>query len=177
MGDRLATTDMNLKLGVCPFGGGGDGFPSNTMWLGLRPTSWPRGILIHPAIWPQQTWAENCGLCPFGAGGRGDRSPSNTMWPGPRPTSVLNGILIHPAVWPQQTWAADYRDVVKACAHKFRKLEAAVPLSVGKAVTHLSPCGRAVAYLHALFHLDPSNRLATIHQRYGEDRTDRTTVR
>jgi len=25
-----------------------------------------RVILIHPAIWPQQTWAENWGLCPFG---------------------------------------------------------------------------------------------------------------
>ena len=29
------------------------------------------------------------------------------------------------------------------------------------------------AYLHAKFHLDPSNRLATIHQRYRQDRTDR----
>jgi len=33
---------------------------------------------------------------------------------------------------------------------------------------------RAEAYLHAKFHLDPSNRLATIHQRYRQDRqTDR----
>jgi len=32
----------------------------------------------------------------------------------------------------------------------------------------------AEAYLHAKFHLDPSNRLATIHQRYRHtDRTDR----
>ena len=32
----------------------------------------------------------------------------------------------------------------------------------------------AEAYLHAKFHLDPSNRLATIHQRYRQDRqTDR----
>jgi len=28
----------------------------------------PIGILIHVAIWPQQIWAENWGLCPFGAG-------------------------------------------------------------------------------------------------------------
>ena len=40
-----------------------------------------------------------------------------------------------------------------------------------------------VAYLHAKFHLDPSNRLATIHKRHKQtyrqtDRTDRqTTVR
>ena len=28
------------------------------------------------------------------------------------------------------------------------------------------------AYLHAQFHLDPPNRLATIRQRYRQDRTD-----
>jgi len=35
---------------------------------------------------------------------------------------------------------------------------------------------RAEAYLHAIkFHLDPSNRLATVHERYGQtDRQDRT---
>ena len=33
---------------------------------GARPTSVPSGIIIHPAVWPQQTWAENWGeLCPF----------------------------------------------------------------------------------------------------------------
>jgi len=32
----------------------------------------------------------------------------------------------------------------------------------------------AEAYLHAKFHLDPSNRLATVHERYRQtDRTDR----
>jgi len=36
--------------------------------------------LIHPAVWPQQTLAENCGgLCPFS--GKGAGSPSNTMLP------------------------------------------------------------------------------------------------
>jgi len=33
---------------------------------------------------------------------------------------------------------------------------------------------RAEAYLHAKFHRDPSNRLATVHQRHRQDRTDRT---
>jgi len=28
------------------------------------------------------------------------------------------------------------------------------------------------AYLHAKFHIDQSNRLATVHQRYREDRED-----
>jgi len=41
---------------------------SNTAWPGLRPTSIPSGILIHRAIWPQQTWAKNWGLCPFFGG-------------------------------------------------------------------------------------------------------------
>jgi len=30
------------------------------------------------------------------------------------------------------------------------------------------------AYLHDKFHLDPPNRLATIHQRYRQDKQDRT---
>jgi len=59
---------MGLKLGAVhiPFWRGGVGFPSNTKSLGPRPTSIPSGILIHAAIWPQQTWAENGGaLSPF----------------------------------------------------------------------------------------------------------------
>jgi len=32
----------------------------------------------------------------------------------------------------------------------------------------------ATAMLHDKFHLDPSNRLATIHQRHRQDRQDRT---
>jgi len=32
------------------------------------------------------------------------------------------------------------------------------------------------AYRRAKFHVDPSNRLATVHQRHGQDRTDGTTV-
>ena len=47
--------------GLCPFWGNGAGSPSNTMSLGPRPTSLSSGILIHPAIWPQQIWAENWG--------------------------------------------------------------------------------------------------------------------
>jgi len=69
------------------------------MRRGLMPTSVPSGILINPAIWPQQTWAKiGGGLCPllWGAG-----YPSNKMWPGLRSTSAASGILIHPAVWPQ----------------------------------------------------------------------------
>jgi len=48
-----------LVGGCCaPFLEGGAGSPCNTMLSGPRPTSVPSGI-IHPAVWPQQTWAEN----------------------------------------------------------------------------------------------------------------------
>ena len=99
---RLATTDMGPKLGGCaPLGEGSWVSPSNSMSPGPRSTSLPSGILIHLAVWPHQTWAENWGLCPFGWQGL----PSKTMSTEPRPTFVPSGIWIHPAVWPQQRWA------------------------------------------------------------------------
>ena len=80
---RLAATDMGRKLRAVPFGGSGAVSLSNTMWPGPRPTSMQSFILIHPAVWPQQTCTENWGLlCPIFFWGE-DGSPSNTMWPGP----------------------------------------------------------------------------------------------
>ena len=38
------------------------------MLPGLRPTIVPNGILIHPAVWPQQTWAEIGGCVPICGG-------------------------------------------------------------------------------------------------------------
>jgi len=35
----------------------------------------------------------------------------------------------------------------------------------------LTQCGGDEAYLHAKFHLESSNRLATVHQRHRQDRT------
>ena len=113
---------------ACPFYGRGAGTPSNTTSPGPRLTSVQSGILIHPAVWPQQTWAENwvgvhepffwgsrapsdtkpfghnghgpkIGGCPFSRTGAG--SSSNTMSPRLRPTFVPSGILMHTAVWPQ----------------------------------------------------------------------------
>ena len=49
---------------LCPIRGGA-GSPSNTMWPGPRSTSVISDVFIHPAVWPQQTWAENQGLCSF----------------------------------------------------------------------------------------------------------------
>jgi len=36
------------------------------------------GIIIHPAVWPQRTWAENWDAVPLW----GSCVPSSTMWPG-----------------------------------------------------------------------------------------------
>jgi len=45
------------------------------------------------------------------------------------------------------------------------------PLGEGELGPHLIQCGQAEAYLHDKFHLDPSNLLATVHERYRQ--TDR----
>ena len=102
---RLATIDTGRKLGAVPPFWGELG-PHLTQSPGPRPTSNPSGILIHPAIGPQWTWAENWGALPLLG-----RSwvPSNTMWPGSRPTSMrmLSFILIHPTICPQYTNVTD----------------------------------------------------------------------
>jgi len=67
-------------------------------------TSVPSGNLIHPAVWPQQTWANNWEAVPL----LGVGSPSDTMWRGPRPTSVPSGILIH--AQPTPTSQTDRQD-------------------------------------------------------------------
>ena len=79
---------LKLGRGLCPLSGNGAGSPSNTNSPGLRPTSIPSGILMHPAVWPQQKWAENWrgGSVPFW--GKRTVSPSNTKSPGLRPTCV-----------------------------------------------------------------------------------------
>ena len=41
--------------GLCPFGVGGAGSPSNTMWPGPRPTCMPSFIMICQTVWPQCT--------------------------------------------------------------------------------------------------------------------------
>ena len=97
---RLATTDMDQKLGEseCAFYLGIVG-SHRTKSPGPRPTSIPSGILVHPAVWPQLTLAENWGCSLFRGGGAG--SPSNTMSSRLRPTSIPSGILMHPALWPK----------------------------------------------------------------------------
>ena len=82
---------------------------------------------------------------------QGAESPSNSVaWA--EATSVSSGILIHPAIWRQQTWADNW---------------GSMPLW-GELGPHLTQCGQAETYLHAKFHLDPSNHLATVYQRYRQ---------
>ena len=45
--------------------------PSNTMWPGRRSTSVPSGVVIHPAVWPQRTLAENWAAVPLQGRGAG----------------------------------------------------------------------------------------------------------
>jgi len=47
---------VNFETWDCraPFRGGA-GSPSNTMWLGSRPTCMPSFILIYPTVWQQYT--------------------------------------------------------------------------------------------------------------------------
>jgi len=49
-----------------------------------------------------------------------------------------------------------------------RKLGVCAAFGEGELGLHLTQCVRAEAYLHAKFHLDPSNRLATVRQRYRQ---------
>jgi len=62
MGDR-GHNRQGRKVAAVPHSRGA-GSPSNTMWPGPRSTSVQSGVFIHPAVWPQQTWAK-WGVCPF----------------------------------------------------------------------------------------------------------------
>ena len=46
---------LKIGEGLCPFGGGRAGSPSNIMWPGPRPTCIPSFILVRPTVWPQCT--------------------------------------------------------------------------------------------------------------------------
>ena len=59
--NRLATADIGRKGGCAPLGEGQ--LSPNTMSPGPRPNSLPNGVLIHPAVWPQQTWPKIGGCC------------------------------------------------------------------------------------------------------------------
>ena len=59
--------------------------------------------MIHPAVWPQNTWAENWGLCTFFWVGELGPHLIQCHALGQRPTSLPSGVAIQPAIWPQQS--------------------------------------------------------------------------
>ena len=65
---RFATTDMGRKVGEGAVPLGVELGPHLTLLPGPRPTVIPSGMLIRPAVWPQQTWAKN-GSCALFWGG------------------------------------------------------------------------------------------------------------
>ena len=93
-------------------------------------------------------------LPPFGDGRAG--SPSNTKSPGLRPSSIPSGILIY-----------------LAATDMGRKLDGGCTRLGQGAGSPSNNVVRAEDYLPAKFHLDPSDRLATVHERHRQDRTDR----
>ena len=165
MGDRLATIHMGRKVGegvLCPFPWGAKP-RSNTMWPGPRPTSVPIGILTHPAIWPQQTWAENWRgqLCPF--------------WEKWVP-------IEHNVVWAKAylhtKWYRDPSSYLATIDLGQNVGGLLCYFLVGKLVQH--NVAWAEAYLPTKWHLDSSNCVATTHEgKTGQtDRQDRlTTIR
>jgi len=106
MGDRDHNRHGPKRGGLlCPFRGGA-GSLSNTMSAGTRSTSVQSGVFIHPAVWPQETWAKNwVGAMPFFLGEVG---PHRTQSPRPRSACIPSGMLIRPAVCPQRTWAENW---------------------------------------------------------------------
>jgi len=73
LGPHLTQSPGPRLSAVRPFFGRGSGVPPyKVAWAegGLTPYQLS-GILIHAAIWLQQIWAENWGLCPFGEGEAG----------------------------------------------------------------------------------------------------------
>jgi len=100
---RLATMCMGQKVvGCAPFLGGA-GSPTNAMSPGPRPTSLPSGIVIHPAVRPHQTWAENwegsaflltqCGL--FHISNTSVRLRRNLAWLGVLPMDTWSPSLVN----------------------------------------------------------------------------------
>jgi len=72
---------------ICGLGWGelGPHLTQCSLGWGLPSRFLPSGILIHPAVWPQQTLAENLGEC------------CAAFWGSGSSTHVPSGILIHPA--------------------------------------------------------------------------------
>jgi len=92
---RLAAIDKGRKFGrgVPPVFWEGAESPSNTKSPGLRPTSVPSVILIHPAVWPQ-TWVENFAPPLLGRGARGSHLTQSLLGRGLSPYQVTSESIL-----------------------------------------------------------------------------------
>jgi len=100
---------MGQNCGCCAlfFWGGGAGSPSNTTSPGPKPTSVPSGILIHPAVWPQQM-GRKLGAVPLLGRKLGPHLTRCGRGGGLRPSKFH----LDPAtVWPQYTDVSDRQDI------------------------------------------------------------------
>jgi len=146
------------SVGCCaPFRGGRgrDGSASNTMSPGPRPTSVPSGILMHPVVWRQQTWAEKWGL-PCSLTEEGEKQ-------GPHLTQCCLGRGISP--YQVASWSIEPFGY-----NRHGENWGLCPFGEGELGPHHNVAW-AEAYLRTKWHPKPSNHLATIHQCYRQ--TDR----
>jgi len=66
--------------GLCPFGGGRTGSPSNTKSPGPRPSSIPSGSLMYAAVWPQYVYCgQTAGWMKTPLGSEVDIGPGRTV--------------------------------------------------------------------------------------------------
>jgi len=117
--------------------------PHLTVSPGLRPIFVPCGILIHPAVWPQQTWAENwAAVPPFGGGELGPHLTQCVVGRGLPSYQV--------ASWSKQPFGYN--------RHGPKSGGLVCPLfGEGEMGPHLT----VWPYLYTKWHLDPSSRFAT----------------
>ena len=86
--DHARAVGRNVGASSVPLSMGGAGFQSNIMSLEPRHTYAPSGILIHRAVWPQETRAWGC-CAPFrGEGELGLHLAQYGLGRGPPPCQV-----------------------------------------------------------------------------------------
>ena len=123
------------------------GTPSNTIWPGLRSTSVPSGVFIHPVIWLQRTLDKIRGCAPLGE-----------AKPGPHLThSCLAEAYLH------TKWHLDTSSRLSTI--KMSRKRGALPPSgrrgAGSPSSTMWPGPRPTSMPSAIY-IDPSSRLPTI---------------
>jgi len=148
---------MGRKLGGCALPLlGGAGFPSNNVACAeaYQSTTVPSFMLIHPTVWPQYINVT-------------DRQTGQTQ----RSVAWAEFYL-------RTKWYLNLSSRLVTTDMGLFLGGGCAPFFGGELGPHLTQCGLGRVYRHAMFHFDPCNRLATIHQRCRQtDRTDRTGQR